>query len=32
MPRYSEAQITPGIRDLHDQIALLQAEVKRLQG
>lgn len=31
-PRYSEAQIAPGIRDLHDQIALLQAEVKRLQG
>jgi len=31
-PRYSEAQIAPGVRDLHDQIALLQAEVKRLQG
>jgi len=31
-PRWSEAQIAPGIRDLHDQIALLQAEVKRLQG
>lgn len=31
-PRYSEAEIAPGIRDLHQQIALLQAEVKRLQG
>lgn len=31
-PRYSEAQIAPGIRDLHDQIALLEAEVKRLRG
>jgi len=31
-PRYSEAQIAPGIRDLHEQISLLQAEVKRLQG
>ena len=30
-PRFSEAEIAPGIRDLHDQIALLQAEVKRLQ-
>ena len=31
-PRYTEAQIAPGIRDLHNQIALLEAEVKRLQG
>ena len=31
-PRYSEAEIAPGIQDLHQQIALLQAEVKRLQG
>ncbi len=31
-PRWSEAEIGPGIRDLHTQIALLQAELKRLQG
>lgn len=31
-PRYSEAEIAPGIRDLHTRIALLEAEVKRLQG
>ena len=31
-PRWSEAEIGPGIKDLHAQIALLQAEVKRLQG
>jgi len=31
-PRYSEAEIAPGIRDLHTQIALLEAEVKRLRG
>lgn len=31
-PRYSEAEIAPGIQDLHTQIALLEAEVKRLQG
>ena len=31
-PRFSEAEIAPGIRDLHQQIALLEAEVKRLQG
>ena len=30
-PRFSEAQIAPGIRDLHNQIALLEAEVKRLR-
>jgi len=31
-PRWSEAEIGPGIKDLHSQIALLQAEVKRLRG
>lgn len=31
-PRFTEAQIAPGIRDLHTQISLLEAEVKRLQG
>ena len=31
-PRYSEAEIAPGIKDLHSRIALLEAEVKRLQG
>ncbi len=30
-PRYTEAEIAPGIRDLHSQISLLEAEVKRLR-